>query len=148
MADEDPARVPRADAGLSPKRPRTYDPRRLRIVSDPEDPALPPMPATRAECRDGPRPCPVLRCKWHTFLDVTEEGTIKFNFPHLLAADGTPDLDGLAESCVLDVAERGPSTLEEIGALLSLTRERIRQVEVDAMTHLRKRGVRLYGWEP
>ena len=36
----------------------------------------------------------------------------------------------MAETCSLDVADRGGITLEEVGAILNLTRERIRQVEV------------------
>jgi len=38
-------------------------------------------------------------------------------------------LEDLKESCVLDVAESGEATLEEIGEILKLTRERIRQIE-------------------
>ena len=43
-----------------------------------------------------------------------------------------PDLDvwELEDTCALDVADRGGITLEEVGEILNLTRERIRQVEV------------------
>jgi hypothetical protein len=33
------------------------------------------------------------------------------------------------ESCTLDIAERGGLTLEEVGDIMGLTRERIRQIE-------------------
>jgi hypothetical protein len=36
-------------------------------------------------------------------------------------------------SCSLDVAERGPWTLDEIGKIFNITRERIRQIEAKAL---------------
>jgi hypothetical protein len=49
-----------------------------------------------------------------------------------------PDLDvwEMNESCALDVADRGGTTLEDVGAIMNLTRERIRQVEVKALAKL------------
>ncbi|MCB9536384.1 MAG: hypothetical protein H6704_08970 [Myxococcales bacterium] len=43
----------------------------------------------------------------------------------------------MQETCALDVAERGGITLEEVGEILNLTRERIRQVEVKGLQKLR-----------
>lgn len=83
-------------------------------------------PRTRAECADGPRPCPYVSCQYHLFLDVAENGNIKLNFPDI-------EPDQLAHSCSLDVADRGGATLEEVAALMNLTRERIRQIEVLAL---------------
>src|ERR1700712_3156790 len=41
-------------------------------------------PATRAECAEGPRPCPYVSCKHHLFIDVSPRtGAIKLNFPDL-----------------------------------------------------------------
>ena len=42
-----------------------------------------------------------------------------------------PDLEvwEMTETCALDVADRGGITLEDVGNILNLTRERIRQVE-------------------
>ncbi len=80
-------------------------------------------PKTRGDCIDGPRPCPWAGCSMNLYLDVhPQSGAIKLNFPHLEPGD-------LAESCALDVADRGGMTLEEIGRLFSITRERIRQLE-------------------
>jgi hypothetical protein len=87
-------------------------------------------PRTRAECVDGPRPCPYVSCKHHLFLDVSAKtGAIKLNFPDLEVWD-------MNESCALDVADRGGTTLEDVGAIMNLTRERIRQVEVKALAKL------------
>jgi hypothetical protein len=87
-------------------------------------------PRTRAECLDGPRPCPFVSCKHHLFIDVSARtGAIKLNFPDLEAWEMT-------ESCALDVADRGGTTLEDVGAIMNLTRERIRQVEVKALAKL------------
>jgi hypothetical protein len=42
----------------------------------------------------------------------------------------------MGDSCALDVADRGGTTLEDVGAIMNLTRERIRQVEVKALAKL------------
>jgi hypothetical protein len=87
-------------------------------------------PRTRAECAEGPRPCPFVSCKYHLFIDVSSKtGAIKLNFPDL-------EVWELNESCALDVADRGGTTLEDVGAIMNLTRERIRQVEVKALAKL------------
>ncbi len=87
-------------------------------------------PRTRAECGDAPRPCPYVSCKHHLFLDVSARtGAIKLNFPDL-------DVWEMTETCALDVADRGGTTLEEVGAIMNLTRERIRQVEVKGLARL------------
>jgi DNA-directed RNA polymerase sigma subunit (sigma70/sigma32) len=42
--------------------------------------------------------------------------------------------------CVLDEADKGGLTLEEIAEMFGLTRERIRQVEALALAKLKRRG--------
>ena len=92
-------------------------------------------PATRSECVDGPRPCPFVSCKYHLYLDVkTDTNSIKLNFPHL-------EVWELEHSCALDVAERGGMTLEDVGHIMNLTRERVRQVEVAGIEKLRETGL-------
>ncbi|WP_394820997.1 sigma factor-like helix-turn-helix DNA-binding protein [Pendulispora albinea] len=87
-------------------------------------------PRTREECANGMRPCPFVSCKHHLYLDVSAKtGAIKLNFPDLEVWDMT-------ETCALDVADRGGTTLEEVGAIMNLTRERIRQVEVKGLAKL------------
>lgn len=87
-------------------------------------------PRTRIECLGGERPCPFVSCKYHLYLDVSAKtGAIKLNFPDL-------EVWEMAETCALDVADRGGTTLEEVGAIMNLTRERIRQVEVKGLAKL------------
>lgn len=87
-------------------------------------------PRTRNECVDGPRPCPFVSCQHHLYLDVSARtGAIKLNFPDL-------EVWEMNETCALDVADRGGTTLEDVGAIMNLTRERIRQVEVKALAKL------------
>ena len=76
---------------------------------------------TRAECAELPRPCPRTACRYH------------------LVAERAEGLD-VGPTCALDVADRGGMTLEEVGAVLGVTRERIRQIETLA---LRKVGHKL-----
>ena len=81
-------------------------------------------PTSRAECKEEMRPCPWVACKHHLYLDINPEtGSIKINFPDLEPWE-------LKHTCALDVAERGGITLEEVGEIMNLTRERIRPVEV------------------
>ncbi len=90
-------------------------------------------PQTRAECKNEARPCPWVACKHHLYLDINPEtGSIKINFPELEPWE-------LEHTCALDVAERGALTLEEIGLITNLTRERIRQVEVRGLMKLQGR---------
>ncbi len=92
-------------------------------------------PQTRSECVDGPRPCAFVSCKYHLYLDVKDETqSIKLNFPHL-------EVWEMEHSCSLDVAERGGLTLEQVGSIMNLTRERIRQVEGAGMEKLRHTGL-------
>ena len=104
-------------------------------------------PTNRSQCATGPRPCLFVACKYHLYLDVNPEtGSVKLNFP-----DQEPW--ELEETCALDVAERGGVTLEEVGEILNLTRERVRQVEVTGLTKLREVSVQeeldsFLGWDP
>ena len=61
------------------------------------------------------RPCPYGACRYH--LDENPTGA----------------------SCALDVACEGPHHLEEVGAILMVTRERVRQIEAKALWKLKRR---------
>lgn len=88
-------------------------------------------PKTRSECVNGPRPCVFVSCKYNLYLDVNPEtGSVKLNFRD-------KELWELEYTCALDVAEKGGITLEEVGELMNLTRERIRQVETRGLEKVR-----------
>ena len=94
-------------------------------------------PQTRSECATGQRPCPFVSCKYHLFLDVNPNtGSIKINFPHV-------ELWEMKETCALDIADKGGTTLEEVGVIVNLTRERIRQVEALGLEKLKEAGLRI-----
>ena len=91
-------------------------------------------PKSRGECANVARPCPYVSCKYHLYIDVNPNtGSIKVNFPER-------EVWELKQSCALDVAQQGGITLEEVGEILNLTRERIRQVEVRGLMKLREAG--------
>ena len=70
-------------------------------------------------------------CAHHLYLDVNPEtGSIKLNFPDL-------EVWEMKDTCSLDVADRNGITLEEVGEIMNLTRERIRQVEVRGLLKLK-----------
>jgi hypothetical protein len=75
-------------------------------------------------------------CRWHLYLDVNENtGSVKINFPDIEPWD-------LEHSCALDVADSGEKTLEEVGDLTNLTRERIRQSSERLEPRLRRAYLR------
>jgi hypothetical protein len=105
--------------------------RRLEHIDDPD------RPRTRGDCVGGERPCPYVSCSAHLYLDVNPEtGALKLNFPDLEPQD-------LKESCALDVADLGGVTLEEVGGLMNLTREAVRQIETRALHQLHRAGLDL-----
>jgi len=83
-------------------------------------------PRTRADCKNSRRPCPWVGCRHHLYLDITEAGGIRLNFP-----DKRPwELD---PCCALDIIDQyGDRTLDQVGRAVNLTCERVRQIELDA----------------
>src|SRR5688572_17077984 len=144
--DADPAESVEGGEGEARRRSKTMsrkemarDLRRRRLAGDvdPEEQELigtiqSMRPKTRADCVNGPRPCLFVSCKHNLYLDVNPEtGSIKLNFPD-------KEIWELEHTCALDVAEKGGITLEEVGAIMNLTRERIRQVETRGLMKLRE----------
>lgn len=92
-------------------------------------------PRTRAECPPPGEACPWVSCKHHLYLDVNDRtGSIKLNYPDL-------EVWELPVSCALEVADRGGVTLEEVGEMMNLTRERVRQLETRALGALSEEPV-------
>lgn len=120
-------------------RPKTINERKasrraLRLIR--EDVAmanaegLPRLPRTRGDCAQDERPCPFVSCRYHLYLDVhPETGGLKLNFPHFEPHE-------MVESCSLDVADREGVTLEQIGSMLSITKERVRQLQDRALARV------------
>jgi len=105
-------------------------------------------PEQRSECSNLCRPCLFVSCRHHLYLDVnTETGSVKYNFPD-------KEVHELTETCALDVAERGGATLDEVGNVMNLTRERIRQIELTGIAKLNKarknnENIEIYAdWDP
>jgi hypothetical protein len=87
-------------------------------------------PETRGDCAEMERPCPFVACKYHLYIDVHPvRGSIKINFPDV-------EVWEMEETCALDIADRGGITLEEVGLIMNLTRERVRQLETQGLAKL------------
>jgi hypothetical protein len=119
--------------------------RRLKLLANPDDEnVVYDRPKTRGDCLTMERPCPFVSCKYHLYLDVMSSGSIHHNFPDL-------EVWELIDTCTLDVAEDGDvarpgagegegATLEQLGLLFNVTRERIRQIEVTALEKLARKA--------
>ncbi len=143
----------RAAARVVPPAPRPVVrlPIAVEVVQAPQDgPRM-----TRGECVNGVRPCPLVSCRHHLAVDVSESGGISISgrgqTMRTLYRRGLEDEDAerlidevvemlstMPDTCSLDVADRGGVTLEEVGGLLGVTRERVRQIELNGLRQLRK----------
>jgi hypothetical protein len=70
-------------------------------------------------------------CRYHLLLDVKPNGAIRY-------ASGTRDPIELEHSCALDLADERGHTLEELGKVMDVTRERIRQIEYKLLQRLKR----------
>ena len=92
-------------------------------------------PTNRKQCSGNERPCPWVRCKSHLVFDA-------FPNPKRTTDDEVVDkLCLMSETCILDVVENGEKTLEEVGQILGITRERVRQVEGSSNKRYIKKGI-------
>lgn len=85
------------------------------------------------------RPCPWVGCRYHLYLEVRPNGGLLFPWADLEPWE-------LKESCALDLADQHPDgiTLEEVGRIFNMTRERIRQIEAICLRKLQKRKERFF----
>jgi len=82
------------------------------------------------------RPCPWVGCQHAVGIDVNPgTGAIRITHPYLEPWE-------LPVTCVQDVADEGGASLERVGEVMSLTRERVRQLEERAKQVSRDRAVR------
>ena len=81
------------------------------------------------------KPCPWIQCRYHLLHEHRSHrkqvGRRPINYGTLTKSD-------MAQSCALDVADDGPHTLEFVGDLLGVSRERIRQIEEMALKKLKR----------
>jgi hypothetical protein len=88
-------------------------------------------PKTRGDCKDAARPCPFVSCRHHLLLEVRANGGITLNY-------ATVEVEELPHTCSLDLADRGGLSLEEVGQVMRITRERVRQLQEKGVQRLSK----------
>ena len=91
-----------------------------------------PRPRTRGDCATVPRPCPYVGCHHNLWSEVCIRGR------YVPPWEMPPDC-----SCALDVADMGGLTMEEVGTVLGVTRERVRQIELKLRRQLRRWALRM-----
>lgn len=89
--------------------------------------------------RDGvncARPCVWVACRHHLLMDVVTNGrnVKKLRVFKAVPFDETGDgiaeaLTSMKQTCSLDVAEEGGGSLEEVGGLMGVTRQRVEAIE-------------------
>lgn len=82
---------------------------------------------TRGACRRLAGPCPHTVCRFNLTSERRDNRGAKPAQLHLPV---------VRETCALEAADQGGMTLEEIASRLSLTRERVRQIELGALKKL------------
>lgn len=113
-------------------------------------------PGGRAECKDGPRPCQYIRCKWHLWL---VEGADRPGRRHEGRSPATAIRNDVLEavargeqlppSCALDVAERKATardvgmTIEDTAAALGVEHSILHAIQARALAKLRAIGATL-----
>lgn len=104
---------------------------------------LPGVPSSRAECRDGERPCRYVRCKWHLWLVLGYDRSGRRwhgkSPPSTVRAAWLEE--ALPASCTLDVAESVGQlgrllTDEQIGQLMGIRQSAVRAIAAAAMKKL------------
>lgn len=116
-------------------------------VRDPGDnPMRDERPVKRGDCLHGERPCPWLSCGFHMFWALDKSRI--FRTMRLSDDEVADEILSLPQTCVLDMADQGGLTLDEIGQILRITRERVRQIEDyrngGAIRKLRMANKRIY----
>ncbi len=103
-------------------------------------------PLVRGDCQPGgggahtARPCPFVGCKYHLAIEVGDRRSrpdaVKMNFR------GFPE-EAMLDTCALDVADRGPASLEDAADRLNITRQMFTIIESRAIRALRSSKLRV-----
>lgn len=108
------------------------------------------LPKTRGDCEGVDLPCNFLSCRHNLVISAVGTGRdagarvsglrrmIDMDNPELMEAI-RDRLNAGNPTCALDVAEEDGQTLEQIGNIMGLTRERVRQIEEEALDKLRQK---------
>ena len=102
-------------------------------------------PKTRADCINGPRPCPYATCRHHLQTDIDRFGRLIIYWP---------DIDDMPETCALDVVdqceeyehdqseERYAAAMSHaaIGAVMNRTQQLVETLINKTLERLAKRG--------
>jgi hypothetical protein len=145
------SRFPRSLPVLRSQGPALPDRAATRSVAEGQSfTPRPGVPSSRAECRDGERPCPYVRCKWHLWLVLGSDR------PGRRYDGRTPPTalrpawleDPMPPCCTLDIAERAealddPGSIRELAAAIGLKPSRIHDIIATALAKLRERGMNL-----
>ncbi len=94
-------------------------------------------PKIRQDCINGPRPCPWIMCRWHTIWMINDSskpiilGGQKPRHPIMKLSDDDILLmiANMKCTCLMDVMDQAGLILEDIGDILGMTRERVRQIQ-------------------
>lgn len=92
---------------------------------------LQPLPRTWGDCQSqglgtAERPCAYLRCRWNLQIDINpQSGEMRLRS------------GGSEHTCALRVAQHDGLQLDEIAAIMSVSIERVRQLEAKALHKLR-----------
>ena len=80
-----------------------------------------------------------MSCRYHLLCDVQINGHLKINCPGVFV-DGEIDLSAMPYTCALDVATTGDHTQNEVADLLSVQKQRVDQIEKEAIAKLRRKA--------
>ena len=101
-------------------------------------------PVARSECAEMGRPCVWISCKHHMlwiFMSVGIKRDPNIRMTRFLNSKSIAEfvnvIDKLIETCTFDVADKDGQTLENVAEIMGTTRERVRQIEENAIIRLR-----------
>ncbi len=116
---------------INPRKSGVIKPRKVEKDTLPDDWT---RPTIRAQCPDV-RPCPFVGCRYHLYIDVDEDGQIKYNFPHMEPWE-------LHHSCALDIAEKSSemNSQIDIARITGISKNIIKKIEDSAIEKLTSRG--------